>query len=135
MSCKHHKDGIYFAYLWPSPTWNSLVPDSDEEAIALVAREIKRYLDAHPNATDSLRGITRWWLARQRFETATEIVQRALEHLVAEGELIKDRNGGRENLVLPYQGQAVTSEELQSLLINLTINCAINPPQSVLKQD
>lgn len=69
------------------------MPDNDEEATATVAGEIKRYLEAHPNAADSAEGIARWWLARQRFEEATEIVQRALEHLVAEGEVVKTVTG------------------------------------------
>lgn len=65
------------------------MPDSNEELIAAVADVIKRYLDAHPNAADSVEGIAYWWLARQRLEDSKEIVEEALEHLVAEGEITK----------------------------------------------
>lgn len=56
-----------------------------EQEIAEIAREIERYLDAHPNAADSVEGILRWWLTRQRYEQSAEHVTRALEHLVSAG--------------------------------------------------
>lgn len=56
------------------------MPDYDEEAIAAVADEIKRYLEARPNAADTVEGISHWWLTRQRFEKATEIAQWAIEY-------------------------------------------------------
>ncbi len=56
-----------------------------EQEIAEIAREIERYLDAHPNAADSVEGILRWWLTRQRYEQSAEHVARALEHLVSAG--------------------------------------------------
>lgn len=70
-----------------------MTEENDERAIAEVAEAIKRYLNAHPNAADSVEGIARWWLARQRFEEAAEIVQQALEHLVVEGEVVKAVTG------------------------------------------
>lgn len=69
------------------------MPDCNEEALVAVADAIKRYLDTRPNAADSAEGIARWWLARQRFEETMEIVERALEHLVAEGEVAKAVTG------------------------------------------
>jgi hypothetical protein len=65
------------------------VPDNNKEALAAVANAIKRYLDAHPHAADSVEGIARWWLTRQRFEEAMEIVEEALERLVAKDEVTK----------------------------------------------
>ncbi len=59
--------------------------DTHEQEIAEIAREIARYLDAHPNAADSVEGILRWWLTRQRYEQSAEYVTRALEHLVSVG--------------------------------------------------
>jgi hypothetical protein len=50
-----------------------------------IAREIARYLVEHPDAADTLDGIRRWWLTRQRYEDATVLVQRAVELLVREG--------------------------------------------------
>jgi len=58
--------------------------DKNADVVA-VSQEIKRYLDAHPNAADSLEGIVRWWLPRQRYEEARQRVQSALDLLIAEG--------------------------------------------------
>ena len=58
--------------------------DQDQE-IVTIAHEIYDYLAAHPQATDSLGGVVKWWLARQRLESATDCVQKALDHLVAQG--------------------------------------------------
>ncbi|ABA58346.1 hypothetical protein Noc_1880 [Nitrosococcus oceani ATCC 19707] len=65
------------------------MPDHNEEELAAVANAIKHYFDAHPNAADSVEGIARWWLTRQRFKEATETIEKALECLVAEGEVTK----------------------------------------------
>ena len=54
---------------------------------AHVARQVVRYLDAHPDASDTVEGIARWWLARQRLEDAKEIVRTALDLLVDRGVL------------------------------------------------
>jgi hypothetical protein len=61
----------------------------EDVVVATVAETIQRYLDAHPNAADSVEGITRWWLTRQRYEEAIKIVEQALERLVAEGKVAK----------------------------------------------
>jgi hypothetical protein len=55
------------------------------QELATLAQEIRHYLLTHPNAADSLRGIVRWWLARQRYEQTHENVQKALDHLVSKG--------------------------------------------------
>jgi len=47
-----------------------------------LAREILGYLKTNPRACDSLVGIARWWLLRQRIETMTSEVQSALDELV-----------------------------------------------------
>lgn len=47
--------------------------------------EILEYLRAHPGAADSLDGIVIWWLSRQRYETASEAIQEALNDLEAQG--------------------------------------------------
>lgn len=56
-------------------------PLSDQH-IAQVGEEILWYLQAHPNAADSLMGITHWWLPRQRYEEALNIIRQALDYLV-----------------------------------------------------
>ena len=60
--------------------------DSDEQQeVMAVAREIEHYLAAHPRAADSLEGITRWWLMRQRIHYELSLVEAALRHLCRKG--------------------------------------------------
>ena len=60
-----------------------------DEDIVTVAQEIRNYLMAHPNAADSLEGIVKWWLTRQRYEEAMGQVQKALDYLVVRGDISK----------------------------------------------
>src|SRR5437016_2658461 len=46
-----------------------------------VAEEILSYLRNHPNAADTLEGILKWWLPRQRYETEQQRIEQALEYL------------------------------------------------------
>ncbi len=62
---------------------------TDEVTLDQLAREIARYLTEHPAAADSAEGIRRWWLLRQRFDEASEQVQRALDRLEAAGQVRK----------------------------------------------
>ena len=48
-------------------------------------QEIIEYLRAHPSAADTVDGIIQWWLIRQRYETARDVIQRALDDLVEQG--------------------------------------------------
>lgn len=63
----------------------------DDEQIAQIAEQIKRYIEAHPKAVDSLEGVVDWWLPRQHHASEAEKVQKALEYLVAKGELSRLR--------------------------------------------
>lgn len=47
--------------------------------------EIVEYLRAHPSAADTVDGIIQWWLSRQRYETAKDVIQKALDDLVEQG--------------------------------------------------
>lgn len=67
--------------------------DRDSDEVINVANEIMEYLHDHPNAADSLDGVVSWWLTRQRFKSAREIVERALEYLVDEGVVNKKIRG------------------------------------------
>jgi hypothetical protein len=72
------------------------VPDTkttNKDVIA-VAQEIKSYLAAHPNAADSVEGVVKWWLTRQRYEQAADEVQQALDYLIAEGMVSKITTAG-----------------------------------------
>ena len=48
-------------------------------------QEILEYLKAHPFAADTVDGILQWWLPLQRYETAKEVIQTALEDLIKQG--------------------------------------------------
>jgi len=56
-------------------------PNSKE--VIQVAKEIKRYLNGHPNAGDTSKGVMHW-LARQRHEDTLNLVNAALKVLVDE---------------------------------------------------
>ncbi|NIM98885.1 hypothetical protein GTO10_03260 [Candidatus Saccharibacteria bacterium] len=57
-----------------------------------LCREILTYLTEHHNASDTVEGITQWWLLEQRIRHEVAMVKEALAELVIEG------------LVLEYQG-------------------------------
>ena len=63
--------------------------DALEPGIVELAQQIERYLVAHPNAADSLGGIMRWWLTRQRYEDSAHKVMQAAEYLVQAGKAEK----------------------------------------------
>ena len=60
-------------------------PAVAEEAIA---REIRRYLDAHPDAADTSDGVRQWWLSPEAAAAGAEAVRRALDRLVADSEMV-----------------------------------------------
>ena len=59
--------------------------DKRQDAIRIVADEIRAYLDSNPNAADSLEGIAKWWCGRKRYEESRETVRAALSSLIEEG--------------------------------------------------
>lgn len=60
------------------------------------ATEIKRYLETRPNAAETVDGVAKWWLTRQRFDDSRAVVQAALEYLVEQGDVKKRVTGGKE---------------------------------------
>ena len=60
-----------------------------DEDLDWLANEIRDYLDTHPNAADSVEGVAKWWLRRQRYEQALENVRKALDYLVRQGLVAK----------------------------------------------
>ena len=48
---------------------------------------LRRYLDSHPDAADSLSGIRQWWLPAPFDQVALDELRRALAQLVASGEV------------------------------------------------
>ena len=65
--------------------------------IASTANAIDRYLSTRPNASETVDGVAKWWLLRQRYEDSVEHVQLALNLLEQKGAVIKIRlSDGRE---------------------------------------
>jgi hypothetical protein len=59
----------------------------DEQLAEEVADEILAYLDVHPDAADTLEGVVQWWIVQQRYLRGLHAVGRALDGLVARGEV------------------------------------------------
>lgn len=68
---------------------------SAERDMQQIADDITNYLARHANAADTLEGITKWWLLRQRIEDTSVQVQQALEYLCDKGEIKSVRAGGK----------------------------------------
>ena len=60
---------------------------SEGEMTQLVL-EIRRYLQDHPRAADSVEGIAAWWIAGAH-KSGLDVVESALEVLVGEGAMRK----------------------------------------------
>lgn len=60
--------------------------DSDGE----IEMVLLAYLQQHPQAADTLRGIANWWLPLQRYENGCRQVEYALAELVAAGVLCRE---------------------------------------------
>jgi Fe2+ or Zn2+ uptake regulation protein len=60
-----------------------------QDQVAEVADVINRYLISRPNATETVEGVAKWWLVRQRYQDSMDLVQRALELLVEYGDVEK----------------------------------------------
>jgi hypothetical protein len=53
-----------------------------------ITRAIRRYLELHPQAVDSERGIREWWLGDQPSRPSPDDVRAVIEQLVATGEIV-----------------------------------------------
>jgi hypothetical protein len=63
--------------------------DSQPPLVADIEEFLRRYLQTHPHANDSERGIYEWWLRDTGRSYSMTDVRTAIEHLVATGELAK----------------------------------------------
>jgi hypothetical protein len=63
--------------------------DNQPPLVAEIEELIRRYLCAHPLATDTDRGICEWWLHEGRKSYPLAAVRTAIQHLVAAGELVR----------------------------------------------
>ena len=55
------------------------------------AREILAYLAEHPDAQDTVEGITQWWLVEQEIKYQIAKVKEALSELVRNGFIIEKK--------------------------------------------
>lgn len=71
---------------------------TEEEASATrardIARAVLRYLETHPEAKDTLEGIARWWLERERSERLLAEVERAVALLISRDLVVETRRPG-----------------------------------------
>lgn len=62
---------------------------SSDPIVVDTAKAINRYLLARPNATETVDGVAKWWLLRQRYDDSKELVQKALDLLMDEGVVMR----------------------------------------------
>ena len=60
--------------------------ESNSEKIENIRNSIQRYLDKHPQASDTVEGVM-VWLERQNFDDTLSLVKKVLDQLVEEGTL------------------------------------------------
>ena len=80
-----------------------------EHEVERIAEEIQLYFFNHPNAADTLDGITRWWLTRQRYEEATTLVKKALESLIARGLVAQTRNATEQHIYRKGESETLST--------------------------
>ncbi len=69
-----------------------------------VARMILDYLRKNPDAGDSLEGISRWWINREKVDISVDEISEILENLIKEGKVKKQvMNGGNPIYMLEKQ--------------------------------
>ena len=57
------------------------MPEFNDSDVRQIAELIECYLKNHPNAADTIEGITKWWLLGLGIEVSSLIVQQALNYL------------------------------------------------------
>ena len=61
------------------------MPKNDDEENKILAKQIVRYLESHPEAADGLEGIAKWWIPKQQYIESNEKVHKALNYLIEKG--------------------------------------------------
>ena len=57
------------------------MPEINISDVQQIADQIECYLKNHPNAADTVEGISKWWLLGEGIEVSNLIVQQALDYL------------------------------------------------------
>jgi hypothetical protein len=77
-----------------------------------ISQEILEYLCKHPDASDTLEGITEWWLLNQRINYEMKKVKNAIVELVKVGRLIEIHG---KDFSIRYRLKPVHPEKLGNL--------------------
>ena len=72
-----------------------MAPNDTQRAQA-VASAIKRYLEDHPHAADTIEGVAQWWLRSTHRDIPVAVVQQALDYLVSKGIIAEIETWGRK---------------------------------------
>jgi hypothetical protein len=78
-----------------------------------VEREILSYLIEHPDAQDSIEGITQWWILERRIQAMLTSVQRIVDELAARQWLIQTKSHDEISM---YRVNKEKLHEIQSYL-------------------
>lgn len=97
--------GIASAIYYAKPAYDEFFHvTAKEEAVEMggarrtveeTARQILRYLTRQPEAEDTLEGIARWWLQRERIERTVDEVGQSLQLLLSHDLIVEERGMGR----------------------------------------
>lgn len=79
-----------------------------------ICHEILSYLVEHPDARDTIDGIIKWWLLRQKIVHQSAKVKEAIEKLFDKGLIMKS-----ENIHSYYQLNHEEYEKIKSLVTGL----------------
>jgi hypothetical protein len=85
-------------------------PRSAEERIAL---RILAYLEEHPQAKDTIEGISQWWLAGEGSQHKIAGLERALAHLLSKKLIVSTQGKG---LPRCYAVNPAKLEEISKML-------------------
>ncbi len=63
--------------------------DERDARIDQIASAIERYVALHPNASDTIDGIHRWWLMHEPLAEDTTLIEPALTRLIERGIMMR----------------------------------------------
>ena len=86
--------------------------EKSKDRTSRIACEVLRYLLEHPDAQDTVQGITDWWLMERRIDEQSALVKAALARLVDRGFVVEERRGA---LQLRYRINRGRYEEILQL--------------------